>query len=103
MPIHAEHTLNVVPRSRCPRKRKTAPLADANERHGCSARHRLRLGCSARLLKRKEDGSLFRRERWIIRRRNPAARFHLDWALSARREEDHPADAMATNHQRIPG
>jgi integrase len=37
--------------------------------------------------KRKKDGSLFRRERWIVRRRNPAARFILTGLYSARREE----------------
>jgi integrase len=37
--------------------------------------------------KRKEDGTLLRRERWVIRRRYPAARFCLIGIYSARREE----------------
>lgn len=37
--------------------------------------------------KRKTDGTLFRRERWIINRRRPAARFILVGLYSARREE----------------
>jgi hypothetical protein len=36
--------------------------------------------------KRKEDGTLSRRERWIIRRRYAAARFCLIGVYSARRE-----------------
>ena len=37
--------------------------------------------------KRREDGTLLRRERWIIRRRYPAVRFTLVGIYSARREE----------------
>jgi len=40
-----------------------------------------------RTWKRREDGTLLRRERWIIRRRQPAARFILIGLYSARREE----------------
>ena len=86
---HAEHTLNVVPKITLPAK--------AEGRHRWLTRNE-----AARLFgaaigyvwdaahgswKRKEDGSLFRRERWIIRRRNPAARFILTGLYSARREE----------------
>jgi hypothetical protein len=86
---HAEHTLNVVPKITLPAK--------AEGRHRWLTRNE-----AARLFgaaigyvwdvsrgswKRKENGSLFRRERWIIRRRYPAARFILTGLYSARREE----------------
>ena len=86
---HAEHTLSVVPKITLPPKTE--------------GRHRwLTRNEAARLLgaaigyvwdnernswKRKEDGKLLRRERWIIRRRHPAARFCLIGVYSARREE----------------
>jgi len=86
---HAEHTLNVVPKITLPPK--------AEGRHRWLTRNE-----AARLLsaaigyvwnnergswKRKEDGTLLRRERWIIRRRYPAVRFCLIGIYSARREE----------------
>jgi integrase len=86
---HAEHTLNVVPKITLPPK--------AEGRHRWLTRNE-----AARLLgaaisyvwddargswKRKADGTLYRRERWIIRRRYPAARFCLVGVYSARREE----------------
>src|SRR5436190_127515 len=86
---HAEHTLSVVPKITLPPK--------AEGRHRWLTRNE-----AARLLgaaigyvwdnernswKRKEDGKLLRRERWIIRRRHPAARFCLIGVYSARREE----------------
>src|SRR6202000_2696478 len=40
-----------------------------------------------RTWRRREDGTLMRRDRWIIRRRQPAARFILIGLYSARREE----------------
>src|SRR5438874_9611872 len=76
---HAEHTLSVVPKITLPPK--------SEGRHRWLTRNE-----AARLLgaavgyvwdsernswKRKEDGKLLRRERWIIRRRYPAARFCL--------------------------
>lgn len=86
---HAEHTLRVVPKITLPPK--------AEGRHRWLTRNE-----AARLLgaaigyvwdnergtwKRREDGKLVRRERWIIRRRYPAARFTLVGIYSARREE----------------
>jgi integrase len=86
---HAEHTLSVVPKITLPAK--------ADGRHRWLTRNE-----AARLLgaaigyvwdneretwKRSEDGTLVRRERWIIRRRYPAARFCLVGIYSARREE----------------
>ena len=85
---HAEHTLSVVPKITMPPK--------AEGRHRWLTRNE-----AARLLgaaigyvwddergswKRRDDGTLLRRERWIIRRRYPAARFCLIF-YSARREE----------------
>lgn len=86
---HAEHTLSVVPKITLPPK--------AEGRHRWLTRNE-----AARLLsavigyvwdnergawKRKEDGTLLRRERRLIRRRYPAARFCLIGICSARREE----------------
>jgi len=86
---HAEHTLSVVPKITLPPK--------AEGRHRWLTRNE-----AARLLgaaigyvwdnergswKRKENGTLLRRERWIIRRRYPATRFCLIGIYSARREE----------------
>ncbi len=86
---HAEHTLNVVPKITLPQK--------TEGRHRWLVRNE-----AARLLgaalgyvwdaargswKRRENGTLFRRPLWIIRRRRPAARFILVGLYSARREE----------------
>ncbi|SHN66589.1 tyrosine-type recombinase/integrase [Bradyrhizobium erythrophlei] len=86
---HAEHVLNVVPKITLPEK--------ADGRHRWLTRNE-----AARLVgaaigfvwdlkrktwKRREDGSIERRERWIIERRRPAARFMLIGLYSARREE----------------
>jgi len=86
---HAEHTLSVVPKITLP------PKADG--RHRWLTRHEAArlLGAAIgyvwdherRAWKRREDGALLRRERWIIRRRCPAARFTLIGIYSARREE----------------
>jgi hypothetical protein len=82
---HAEHTLSVVPKITLPPK--------AEGRHRWLTRNE-----AARLLgaaigyawdnergswKRRDDGTLLRRERWIIRRRYPAARFCLIGIYSA--------------------
>lgn len=86
---HAEHVLNVVPKITLPTK--------AGGRHRWLTRNE-----AARLMgaalgyvwdngggswKRRDDGTLLRRERWIIHRRRPAARFILIGLYSARREE----------------
>jgi hypothetical protein len=86
---HAEHTLSIVPKITLPPK--------AEGRHRWLTRNE-----AARLLgaaigyvwdidqdtwKHREGGALVRRERWIIRRRYPAARFCLIGIYSARREE----------------
>lgn len=86
---HAEHTLSVVPKITLPPK--------AEGRHRWLTRNEAaRLLCAAigyvwdnerDSWKRKEDGKLLRSERWIIRRRYPAARFCLIGVYSARREE----------------
>jgi hypothetical protein len=83
------NTLNVVPKIALPPK--------AEGRHRWLTRNE-----AARLLgaaigyvwdnergswKRRDDGTLLRRDRWIIRRRCPAARFCLIGIYSARREE----------------
>jgi len=85
---HAEHTLNVVPKISMPPRRE-------------GRKRWLTRGEAARLLgaaigyiwdpshnnwKRRRDGKLERRPRWIIRRRTPAARFILIGLYSARRE-----------------
>jgi integrase len=86
---HAEHTMNFVPKIWLPQK-------------GEGRKRWLIRNEAARLLgaalgyvwdndrgrwKRRSDGTLLRRERWIIRRRMPAARFILIGLYSARREE----------------
>lgn len=86
---HAEHTLSFLPKITLPTK--------AEGRYRWLTRNE-----AARLLgaaigyvwdvergswKRKHDGTLLRRDRWIIRRRYPAARFCLMGLYSARREE----------------
>jgi hypothetical protein len=86
---HAEHALSVVPKITLPPK--------AEGRHRWLTRNE-----AARLLgaaighvwdneretwKRREDGTLLRHDRWIIRRRCPAARFTLIGIYLARREE----------------
>jgi hypothetical protein len=86
---HAEQTLSVVPKITLPPK--------AEGRHRWLTRNEAArlLGAAIgyvwdrerKIWKRKEDGALLRRERWIIRRRYPAARFCLVGIYSARREE----------------
>jgi hypothetical protein len=88
---HAEYVLSVVPKITLPTK--------SDGRHRWLTRNE-----AARLLgaalgyvwdggperctwKRREDGTLLRRERWIIRRRQPVTRFILIGLYSARREE----------------
>lgn len=85
---HAEHTLSIVPKISMPARRE-------------GRKRWLTRNEAARLLgaalgyvwdtsrgswKRREDGALERRPRWIIRRRTAAARFILIGLYSARRE-----------------
>ena len=85
---HAEHTLNVVPKI-------TMPARTEGRKRWLTRNEAARmLGAALGYIwdggrdswKRKEDGSLERRPRWIIRRRRPAARFLLIGLYSARRE-----------------
>jgi integrase-like protein len=86
---HAEHTLNVLPKI-------TLPQRSEGRQRWLTRNEAARLLGAAmgyvweyerRRWKRRPDGSLFRRERWIINRRRPAARFILIGLYSARREE----------------
>jgi len=86
---HAEHVLNVVPKITLPAK--------AGGRLRWLTRNEAARLVGAALgyvwdnvrgsWKRRDEGSLFRRERWLIHRRRPAARFILIGLYSARREE----------------
>jgi integrase len=86
---HSEHTLSVVPKITLP------PKAEGRHRWLTRKEAARLLGAAIGYVwdneretwKRREDGKLFRRERWIIRRRCPAARFTLVGIYSARREE----------------
>jgi integrase len=86
---HAEHTLSVVPKITMPQK------ADGRQRWLTRNEAARLFGAAIGYVwdvslgrwKRKLDGGLFRRERWIINRRRPAARFILVGLYSARREE----------------
>jgi hypothetical protein len=86
---HAEHTLSVVPKITMPAKaegrQRWLTRHEAARLFGAAMGYvwDVTRGC----WKRKLDGSLFRRERWIINRRRPAARFILVGLYSARREE----------------
>ena len=101
---HAEHTLNVVPKITLPPK--------AEGRHRWLTRNE-----AARLLgaaigyvwdqarsswKRRDDGTLLRRERWIIDRRRPAARFVLI-GLTVRGARKRSAAHNGCRRQRIRG
>jgi integrase len=85
---HAEHTLNVVPKV-------TMPARTEGRKRWLTRNEAARLlGAALGFIwdpergswKRRDDGSLERRPRWIIRRRTPAARFILIGLYSARRE-----------------
>jgi integrase len=86
---HAEHTLNVVPKITLP------PKTQGRQRWLTRNEAARLLGAALGYVwdpqraswKRREDGTLVRRERWIINRRRPAARFILVGLYSARREE----------------
>jgi len=86
---HAEHTLSVVPKITMPAKaegrQRWLTRNEAARLFGAAMGYvwDVTRGC----WKRKLEGSLFRRERWIINRRRPAARFILVGLYSARREE----------------
>ncbi len=86
---HAEHTLNVVPKVTLPAK--TEGRQRWLDRNEAARLLGAALGyvwdAERRSWKREEDGRFFRRERWIINRRRPAARFILIGLYSARREE----------------
>jgi integrase len=86
---HAEHTLNVVPKITLPAK------TQGRQRWLARTEAARLLGAALGFIwdeqraswRRKPDGTLLRRERWIIRRRAPAARFILVGLYSARREQ----------------
>ena len=86
---HAEHTLDFVPKISLPQKRqgrqRWLTRNEAARLLGAAIGFIWDAGTGS--WKRKPDGSLARRERWIIRRRAPAARFILIGLYSARREE----------------
>jgi integrase len=86
---HAEHTLNVVPKITLPQKtegrQRWLTRNEAARLFGAAIGF---VWDTARgTWRRRPDGKLMRRERWIIRRRSPAARFILTGLYSARREE----------------
>jgi hypothetical protein len=101
---HAEHTLSVVPKITMPQK------ADGRQRWLTRNEAARLFGAAMGYIwdgargrwKRKLDGSLLRRERWIINRRRPAARFILVGLYSARREET-TAGHNGCPPPRIPG
>jgi hypothetical protein len=86
---HAEHTLNVVPKITLPAK------GEGRDRWLTRNEAARLLGAALgyvwvadrKAWRRRDDGTLFRRPRWIIDRRRPAARFILIGLYSARREE----------------
>jgi integrase len=86
---HAEHTLNFVPKITLPAK------TQGRQRWLTRTEAARLLGAALGFVwdgergswRRRPDGTLVRRARWIIRRRRPAARFILIGLYSARREE----------------
>ena len=86
---HAEHTLNVVPKVTLPQK------TEGRQRWLTRNEAARLLGAAMGYIwdtrrkswQRRDDGKLLRRERWLISRRRPAARFILIGLYSARREE----------------
>ena len=86
---HAEHTLNVVPKITLPQK------TEGRQRWLTRNEAARLLGAAMGYIwdaqrkswQRRDDGKLLRRERWLISRRRPAARFILIGLYSARREE----------------
>jgi integrase len=85
----AEHTLNVVPKITLLRK------SEGRQRWLTRNEAARLLGAAIGYIwdaqrkswQRRDDGKLLRRERWLINRRRPAARFILIGLYSARREE----------------
>ena len=86
---HAEHTLNVVPKVTLPQK------TEGRQRWLTRNEAARLLGAAMGYIwdaqrkswQRRDDGKLLRRQRWLINRRRPAARFILIGLYSARREE----------------
>ncbi|WGR95727.1 MULTISPECIES: hypothetical protein [unclassified Bradyrhizobium] len=86
---HAEHTLSIVPKVTLP------PKADGRQRWLTRNEAARLFGAAMGYVwdvarghwKSTLNGRLIRRERWIINRRRPAARFILIGLYSARREE----------------
>jgi hypothetical protein len=88
---HAEYVLSVVPKITLPTKsegrHRWLTRNEAARLLGAALGYVWDGAPERRTWKRREDGTLLRRERWIIRRRQPAARFILIGLYSARREE----------------
>jgi integrase len=88
---HAEYVLSVVPKITLPTKsegrHRWLTRNEAARLLGAALGYVWDRAPERRTWKRREDGTLLRRERWIIRRRQPAARFILIGLYSARREE----------------
>jgi hypothetical protein len=88
---HAEYVLLVVPKITLPTKsegwHRWLTRNEAARLLGAALGYVWDGAPERRTWKRREDGTLLRRERWIIRRRQPAARFILIGLYSARREE----------------
>jgi hypothetical protein len=88
---HTEYVLSVVPKVTLPtksdRRHRWLTRNEAARLLGAAMGYVWDGEAERRTWKRREDGTLLRRERWIIRRRQPAARFILIGLYSARREE----------------
>lgn len=86
---HAEHKLNVVPKITLPQKtqgrQRWLTRTEAARLLGAALGYVWDDGRAS--WQRRPDGGLSRRDRWIVRRRRPAARFILVGLYSARREE----------------
>lgn len=85
---HAEHVLNFVPKIVLPEKtegrQRWLTRNEAARLLGAAMGY---VWSDATKNWKRQDGRLVRRERWIINRRRPAARFILVGLYSARREE----------------
>jgi hypothetical protein len=86
---HAEHTLNVVPKVTLPDKTESRYrwLTRTEAARLLGAAIGYIWDADRKRWKRRDDGGLDRRPRWIIRRRHAAARFTLMGLYTARREE----------------
>jgi integrase len=88
---HAEYVLSVVPKITLPTKsegrHRWLTRNEAARLLGAALGYVWDGAPERRTWMRRENGTLLRRERWIIRRRQPAARFILIGLYSARREE----------------